>query len=143
MTAYVIADVQVTDTAAYEPYRPLAAASIARFGGRFLVRGGEVELLEGEPQPERIVVIKFADAETARRWYRSEKYQRALKIRQAASEDGCSSSKRRASHCSWRADRRPSSTVIASGSQPPPAHRSAPRHGAGSGFRLRHRARRV
>jgi uncharacterized protein (DUF1330 family) len=85
MPAYVIADVQVTDTAAYEPYRPLAAASIARFGGRFMVRGGPVELLEGEPQPERIVVIEFADTETARRWYRSEEYQRALKIRQTAS----------------------------------------------------------
>ena len=85
MTAYVIADVQVTDAAAYEPYRPMAAASIARFGGRFLVRGGPGELLEGEPQPERIVVIEFADAEAARRWYRSEEYQRALKIRQATS----------------------------------------------------------
>ena len=85
MTPYVIADVQVTDAAAYEPYRPLAAASIAQFGGRFLVRGGPVELLEGEPQLERIVVIVFADAETARRWYRSEEYQRALKIRLAAS----------------------------------------------------------
>jgi uncharacterized protein (DUF1330 family) len=85
MTAYVIADVRVTDPAACEPYRPLVAASIARFGGRFLVRGGAVELLEGEVQPERIVVIEFADAETARRWYRSEEYQRALKIRQAAS----------------------------------------------------------
>ena len=83
--AYVIADVQVTDTAAYEAFRPLAAASIARFGGRFIVRGGPVELLEGEPQPERIVVIEFAGAETARRWYRSEEYQRALQIRQAAS----------------------------------------------------------
>jgi uncharacterized protein (DUF1330 family) len=43
--------IQVTDAVAYEPYRPLAAASIARFGGRFVVRGGPVELLEGEPQP--------------------------------------------------------------------------------------------
>jgi len=85
MPAYVIADVQVTDPDAYELYRPLAAASIARFGGHFIVRGGPVELLEGEPQPERIVVIEFANAETARRWYRSEEYQRALKIRQAAS----------------------------------------------------------
>jgi uncharacterized protein (DUF1330 family) len=75
----------VTDTAAYEPYRPLAAARILRFGGRFLVRGGPVEMPEGEPRPERIVVVEFADAETARRWYRSEEYQRALKIRQAAS----------------------------------------------------------
>jgi Domain of unknown function (DUF1330) len=49
---YIIADIQVTDPAAYEPYRPLAAASIARFGGRFTVRGGPVELLEGGPQPE-------------------------------------------------------------------------------------------
>ena len=85
MTAYVIADIQVTDTAAYEPYRPLAAASIARFGGRFIVRGGKVDLLEGEPEPERIVVIEFPDADTARRWYRSDEYQSALKIRQSAS----------------------------------------------------------
>ena len=85
MTAYVIADIQVTDTAAYEPYRPLAAASIARFGGRFIMRGGKVDLLEGEPEPERIVVIEFPDADTARRWYRSEEYQNALKIRQSAS----------------------------------------------------------
>ncbi len=85
MTAYIIADIQVTDPAAYDQYRPLAAASIARFGGRFVVRGGKVDLLEGEPEPERIVVIEFPDADTARRWYRSEEYQTALKIRQSAS----------------------------------------------------------
>lgn len=85
MPAYIIADVEVTDPAGYEPYRPLAAASIARFGGRFLVRGGAAELLEGAPAPNRTVVIEFPDAGTARRWYRSEEYQRALKIRQAAS----------------------------------------------------------
>jgi uncharacterized protein (DUF1330 family) len=75
----------VTDLVAYDQYRPLAAASIARFGGRFIVRGGKVDLLEGEPQPERIVVIEFPDADIARRWYSSEEYQTALKIRQAAS----------------------------------------------------------
>lgn len=85
MTAYIIAEIQITDPAAYDEYRPLAAASIARFGGRFMARGGKVDLLEGAPQPERIVVIEFPDAETARRWYRSEEYQTALKIRQAAS----------------------------------------------------------
>ena len=84
MTAYLIADIQVADPAAFDQYRPLAAASIARFGGRFVVRG-EVDLLEGGPQPERIVVIEFPDADTARRWYRSEEYQSALKIRQSAS----------------------------------------------------------
>jgi uncharacterized protein (DUF1330 family) len=85
MSAYIIADIQVTDPVAYDDYRPLAAASVARFGGRFIVRGGKVDLLEGEPQPERIVVIEFPDADTARRWYQSEEYQTALKIRQAAS----------------------------------------------------------
>lgn len=87
MPAYVIADVQVTDPAAYEAYRPLAGASIARFGGRFIVRGGKVELLEGAPAPQRIVVIEFPDADTARRWYRSDEYQQALKIRQSASTE--------------------------------------------------------
>jgi uncharacterized protein (DUF1330 family) len=85
MAAYIIAEIQVTDPAAYDEYRPLAAASIARFGGRFLLRGGKLDLLEGETQPERIVVIEFPDADTARRWYHSDEYQTALKIRHAAS----------------------------------------------------------
>lgn len=85
MTAYLIADIQVTDPASYDQYRPLAAASVARFGGRFVVRGGKIDLLEGAPEPERIVVIEFPDADAARRWYRSDEYQKALKIRQSAS----------------------------------------------------------
>jgi uncharacterized protein (DUF1330 family) len=85
MPAYIIAEIQVTDPTAYEGYRPLAAASIARFGGRYVVRGGKLDLLEGEPVPGRIVVIEFPDADAARRWYRSEEYQKALKIRQSAS----------------------------------------------------------
>ncbi len=85
MPAYILAEIQVTDEAAYEPYRPLAAASIARFGGRYLVRGGKAELFEGMPAPERMVVIEFSDADAARRWYNSEEYQAALKIRQTAS----------------------------------------------------------
>jgi uncharacterized protein (DUF1330 family) len=86
MAAYVIADIRVTDPTGYEPYRPLAAASIARFGGRYLVRGGEAVLFEGVPAPERVVVIEFPDLATAQRWYQSEEYQSALKIRQAASQ---------------------------------------------------------
>lgn len=85
MPAYIIAEIQVTDPTAYEGYRPLAAASIARFGGRYVVRGGKLDLLEGEPEPGRIVVIEFPDAEAAHRWYRSEEYQKALRIRQSAS----------------------------------------------------------
>jgi uncharacterized protein (DUF1330 family) len=85
MPAYILAEIQVTDATAYEPYRPLAAASIARFGGHYLVRGGKADLFEGMPAPERMVVIEFPDADTARRWYNCQEYQEALKIRQAAS----------------------------------------------------------
>ena len=85
MPAYIIAEIQVTDPTSYDRYRPMAAASIARFGGRYVVRGGKHDLLEGEPEPGRIVVIEFPDADAARRWYRSEEYQKALKIRQSAS----------------------------------------------------------
>jgi uncharacterized protein (DUF1330 family) len=85
MPAYIIAEIQVTDPTAYEGYRPLAAASVARYGGRFLVRGGKIDLLEGGPEPERIVVIEFPEADAARRWYGSDEYQKALKIRQSAS----------------------------------------------------------
>jgi uncharacterized protein (DUF1330 family) len=86
MAAYVIAEIRVTNPGGYEPYRPLAAASIARHGGRFLARGGKTVLLEGTPAPERVVVIEFPDVATAQRWYQSDEYQSALKIRQAASQ---------------------------------------------------------
>jgi uncharacterized protein (DUF1330 family) len=85
MVAYVIADIEVTDPAAYETYRPLAGASVAKFGGRFAVRGGTIDLLEGNPAPTRIVVIEFPSLAAARRWYDSPEYQEALKIRLAAS----------------------------------------------------------
>ena len=85
MPAYIVADVKVTNPEGYEPYRPLAAASVARFGGRFVVRGGKADLLEGAPAPERMVVIEFPNADAARRWYFSPEYQQALKIRQANS----------------------------------------------------------
>jgi uncharacterized protein (DUF1330 family) len=85
MPAYVIAEVDVTNPAGYESYRPLAGASIAQYGGKFLVRGGKAELIEGTQPPARIVVIEFADMEAAKRWYNSPEYQEALKIRLANS----------------------------------------------------------
>ena len=86
MPAYIIAQVEVTNPAGYEAYRPLAAASIAQYGGRFLVRGGNAERLEGPDEPQRLVVIEFADAAAARRWYNSPEYQAALPIRLANSK---------------------------------------------------------
>jgi len=85
MPAYVVAEIEVTDAAEFERYRPAAATSIARFGGRYVVRGGAAELLEGSPAPKRVVILEFPDIATARRWYHSEEYQAALKIRLAAS----------------------------------------------------------
>ena len=85
MAAYVIADVEVTNPAGYEPYRALAGASIAQYGGRFVVRGGAAERLEGPDEPARLVVIEVADTAAARRWYHSPEYQKAIPIRQANS----------------------------------------------------------
>jgi uncharacterized protein (DUF1330 family) len=84
MAAYIVADLEITDPAEFERYRPLAAASIAQYGGRYAARGGAVEVLEEGPQPSRIVILEFADAAAARRWYNSPEYQAALKIRLAS-----------------------------------------------------------
>ena len=85
MPAYIIAEVDVTNPAGYEAYRPLAGASIAQYGGKFVVRGGKAELIEGTSEPARVVVIEFADSAAAKRWYDSPEYQEALKIRLANS----------------------------------------------------------
>lgn len=86
MPAYIIAEVEVTNPAGYETYRPLAGASVAQYGGKFIVRGGKAELVEGTQEPARIVVIEFADAAAAKRWYNSPEYQEALKVRLANSK---------------------------------------------------------
>ena len=85
MPAYVVAEVEVTNPAGYESYRPLAGASVAQYGGKFVVRGGKAELIEGSQEPARIVVIEFPDNAAAKRWYNSPEYQEALKIRLANS----------------------------------------------------------
>jgi uncharacterized protein (DUF1330 family) len=79
---YILAEVQVTDPALYETYRPLAAAAIAAFGGKYLVRGGATETLEGGGNTAgRMVLLEFASPERAMEWYRSAQYQEALAIR--------------------------------------------------------------
>jgi uncharacterized protein (DUF1330 family) len=75
----------VTNATGYEAYRPLAGASVAQYGGKFVVRGGKAELIEGTKEPARIVVIEFPDTAAAKRWYNSPEYQEALKIRLANS----------------------------------------------------------
>ena len=85
MAAYVIASIEVTDPDLYAEYRAQVPASIEDYGGRFLVRGGESEILEGSWQPPRVVVLEFPDADAARRWYSSEEYRLLIGLRQRAS----------------------------------------------------------
>jgi uncharacterized protein (DUF1330 family) len=82
MPAYVIVDVDVTDPERYERYKAATPAAIAAGGGRFLVRGGELTVLEGDWQPSRLVVLEFEDLAAAERWYESDAYQAAAKLRE-------------------------------------------------------------
>lgn len=84
MPAYIIAEVEITDPVAYERYKPLAAAAIARHGGRYLVRGGRAERLEGEGPLPRIVILEFPSYAAAEAFYRSAEYTEAARLRQAA-----------------------------------------------------------
>src|SRR5947209_6611183 len=77
MPAYFIADIEVLDRQEYEHYRAAASSSIAQCGGKYLVRGGSHEVLEGEWQPRRLVVLEFESMAAAKRWYESPEYQTA------------------------------------------------------------------
>lgn len=85
MSAYVIANVDVRDPARYAEYVKLTPATIAPYGGRFIVRGGKAERLEGETPVNRIVVLEFDTWEQAKAWYDSENYRAARAVRQSAS----------------------------------------------------------
>ena len=81
MAAYVIVDVDVKNAKAYESYKYSAAASIAQYGGRYLVRGGTHEVLEGAWRPTRLVVLEFPTVDAAKRWYASDEYNKVKPIR--------------------------------------------------------------
>lgn len=81
MPAYVIVDVRINEPEEYAEYRRLTPPSIAAYGGRFVVRGGALETLEGEWSPERIVVLEFDSVEQAKKWWNSPEYAPAKAIR--------------------------------------------------------------
>lgn len=85
MAAYVIVEINVTDPKIYEDYRRVAPDSIARYGGRYVVRGGQTQVFEGDWQPKRIVVLEFDSLARARQWWDSEEYRgpKALRHRSA------------------------------------------------------------
>jgi uncharacterized protein (DUF1330 family) len=85
MAVYFIVDVKVEDPATYAEYRKLVQPTLDLYGGAFLARGGAVETIEGDWQPERLVIIEFANTETFKRWYDSPEYTSARAIRFSAS----------------------------------------------------------
>ena len=87
MAAYLIADTQITDHQTYDEYKRQVAPTIAKFGGRFLVRGGPHEVLEGNLQVHRLVVIEFPSMEAIKSWYSSPEYAPLLAMRQPAATD--------------------------------------------------------
>ena len=82
MPAYVIVQVDVTDSAKYDEYKKLAAAAVEKHGGRYIVRGGNAETLEGSWAPKRVVILEFPDRATARAWWSSQDYAAAKALRQ-------------------------------------------------------------
>lgn len=85
MAAYVFGEIEVTDPAVYEEYRRQVPAVVTKYGGRFIVRGGRVEALEGGWSPKRFVALEFPSMEQALKWYRSEEYAPLIRLREKSS----------------------------------------------------------
>ena len=86
MAAYVIAEVDVQDTALFDEYRKIVPGTIAKYGGKYVVRGGTCESKEGGWVPKRVVVLEFPTMERAREWYHSADYAPALAMRLKAAK---------------------------------------------------------
>ena len=85
MPAYVIANVTIHDPVRYEDYKRMVPATLVPFGGRFIARGGQIDALEGDWRPSRLVLLEFPSVERARAWWNSAEYAEARALRQATS----------------------------------------------------------
>jgi uncharacterized protein (DUF1330 family) len=81
MPAYLVGDIEITDPAGYEDYRKGVPATIAAYGGRYLSRGGAVEVLEGQWLPRRAVILEFPSMAQLKAWYESPEYRPLREIR--------------------------------------------------------------
>ncbi|MEE9265477.1 MAG: DUF1330 domain-containing protein [Gammaproteobacteria bacterium] len=86
MSAYIVVEIHVKDPERYADYRTMVPSSLEAYGGKFLVRGGAVERLEGDWEPSRFVVIEFDSVEQAKRWWDSDEYRQARDLRQATAD---------------------------------------------------------
>jgi uncharacterized protein (DUF1330 family) len=86
MPAYLIVETDIHDPERYELYKAASPAAVAAGGGRFLARGGELAVLEGDWQPQRLVVLEFEDLAAIRRFYDSPEYQEAKALREGAAD---------------------------------------------------------
>jgi uncharacterized protein (DUF1330 family) len=84
MPAYVIVETDITDPERYERYKAASPGAVASGGGRFVARGGELAVLEGDWHPSRLVILEFPDLEAAKRWYASPEYTEAKSLRAGA-----------------------------------------------------------
>jgi uncharacterized protein (DUF1330 family) len=83
--AFVIANITILDPIRYEEYKRMVPATLVPFGGRFVVRGGDTQVLEGDWRPGRLVLLEFPSVERARAWWTSPQYAAARDVRQATS----------------------------------------------------------
>lgn len=81
MSAYIIFDIEITNPTEYEDYKKLAAPTVTQYGGKYIVRGGKNETLEGEWIPNRLVVLEFENSERAKAWHDSTEYSEAKALR--------------------------------------------------------------
>jgi uncharacterized protein (DUF1330 family) len=82
MAAYIIVEIEITDPVGFEEYKKQAAATVEQYGGKYIVRGGACEVLEGDWKPKRIVVLEFANMERAKAWFNCAEYAEPRKLRQ-------------------------------------------------------------
>ena len=81
MSAYVIVEIEIVDPVGYEEYKKLAGATVEKYGGNYIVRGGKTEVLEGDWNPKRIVVLEFPTMERAKEWLNCGEYREPRKMR--------------------------------------------------------------
>jgi len=86
MSAYVIVEIDILDPAGYGEYKKLAGATVEKYGGKYIVRGGRTEVLEGDWQPKRIVVLQFESMRRAKEWLNYEEYREPRKMRHRTAE---------------------------------------------------------